>query len=81
MDLKELATQHEVKIFETSDAAQAEGYTLLEAAKPRNVWNRQSATQAAIYKLVQMKRRGEATDIALVLDPWSVAAAFRKEQT
>lgn len=81
MDLKELAAQHEVKIFDAPEAAEAEGYTLMETASTRNVWNRQSAAQAAIYKLVGMRRRGEAADIALVLDPWSVTGAYRKEPT
>jgi hypothetical protein len=80
MDLKELAAQHEVKLFDTRAAAESEGYALTETAHPRNVWNRQSAAQSAIYKLVGMKRRGEAADIALVLDPWSVTGAYRKEQ-
>jgi hypothetical protein len=78
MDLKELATQHDLKMFDTREAAEAEGYTFTETMRTRNVWNRQSAATATIYKLVGMKRRGEASEIGLVLDPWSVTGCYKE---
>jgi len=79
MDLKELADRHGVKIFDDGEAARAEGYTLTETSRTRNVWNRQSAAEATLYRLLGMKRRGEATDIGLVLDPWSVTGCYKQE--
>ncbi|HEY0077149.1 MAG TPA: hypothetical protein VGB73_00775 [Pyrinomonadaceae bacterium] len=79
MELKELAAHHDVKIFDTREAADAEGYAFTETHTTRNVWNRQSAAQATIYKLVGMKRRGEASQIGLVLDTWSVTGCYKKK--
>ena len=81
MELKELAAQYDVKIFDTREAADAEGYSFTETHTTRNVWNRQSAAQATIYKLVGMKRRGEASQIGLVLDTWSVTGCYKKNAT
>lgn len=78
MDVKELAEQYEVKVFERAEDAEKEGYTLLDTARPRNVWNRQSAAQAAVYKLVGMRRRGEASSVGLVLDTWSVTGCYKR---
>lgn len=80
MDVKELAEQHQVKIFDTTEAATAEGFVLLETFRPRNVWNRQSAAQSTIYKLIGMRQRGEASTVGLVLDPWSVAGCYKKAE-
>ncbi|HEX8472495.1 MAG TPA: hypothetical protein VF666_00540 [Pyrinomonadaceae bacterium] len=80
MDLKELAEQHDVKLFDKLEDAEAEGYTLTETMRPRNVWNRQSAYTATLYKLAGMKRRGEATQIGIILDPWSVTGCYKKEE-
>ena len=79
MDLKELADRHGVRIFDDRETATAEGYTLTETSRTRNVWNRQSAAEATLYRLLGMKRRGEATDLGLVLDPWSVTGCYKKE--
>jgi hypothetical protein len=80
MDLKELAEQHDVKLFDKREDAEAEGYTLTESMRPRNVWNRQSAVTATVYKLAHMKRRAEASHIGLILDPWSVTGCYKKEE-
>ena len=81
MDLKELADRHGVKIFEDRAAAEAEGFdTFTETSRTRNVWNRQSAAEANIYRLAGMKRRGEASEVGLVLDPWSVTGCYKKRE-
>lgn len=80
MELKELADQHGVKIFDKREAAEAEGYTFAETYEPRNVWNRQSAVTSTVYKLLAMKRRGEASDIGVVLDTWSVTGCYKKAE-
>lgn len=81
MDLKELADRHGVKIFEDRAAAEAAGFdSFTETSRTRNVWNRQSAAEANVYKLLTMKRRGEATDVGLVLDTWSVTGCYKKRE-
>jgi hypothetical protein len=45
---------------------------------PRNVWNRDSAASAILYDLISKRKRGEVSDIALVLEINSVTGAFKK---
>ena len=79
MTPKEIATQYEAKIFDTPEAAREAGFELTETMKPRNVWNKASATYAIVSELAARKRRGEASEIGVVLDSWSVTGAFKKE--
>lgn len=81
MDLKELAEHHGVKVFNTREAAEAEGFALSETHRPRNVWNLRSAAQATIYKMVDLKRRGEASEVGVVLDAWSVTGCHKRDET
>ncbi len=76
MTPKEIATHYEAKVFETPDAAKVAGFVLTETMEPRNVWNKASATSAIVLKLVEKRRKGEATDIGLVIEPWSVTGCY-----
>ena len=79
MHPKDLAAKYEVKVFDTPAAAEAAGFQLGQRMSPRNVWNRDSAASAIIYDLIGKRKRGEVSDIALVLETGSVAGAFKNE--
>jgi methylphosphotriester-DNA--protein-cysteine methyltransferase len=79
MHPKDLAARHEVKVFDGTAAAEAAGFTLGQRLSPRNVWNRDSAAASVIYDLVGKRKRGEVSEIALVLETGSVTGAFKKE--
>jgi hypothetical protein len=76
MTPKEIATQYQAKVFETPEAAKVAGFVLTETLSPRNVWNKASAASAIILKLVEKKQKGEAAEIGLVLEPWSVTGCY-----
>lgn len=80
MHPKDLAAKYEVKVFDAPAAAEAAGYTLGQRMLPRNVWNRDSAASAIIFDLISKRKRGEVSDIALVLQVDSVTAAFKKAE-
>jgi methylphosphotriester-DNA--protein-cysteine methyltransferase len=77
MHPKDLAARHDVKVFDSLAAAEKEGFTLGQRMSPRNVWNRDSAASAIVYDLIGKRKRGEVSDIALVLETGSVAAAYK----
>ncbi len=77
MTPREIATQYEAKIFETPEAAQAAGFALTETMRPRNIWNKASATHALLLPLLERKRRGEIAEVGVVLDNWSVTGCYR----
>ena len=77
MHPKDLAARYDVKVFETPAAAEAAGFQLGQRTSPRNIWNRDSAASAIIYDLLGKRRRGEVSDIALVLEINAVAGAFK----
>ncbi|OLE54279.1 MAG: hypothetical protein AUG51_08990 [Acidobacteria bacterium 13_1_20CM_3_53_8] len=77
MSPKEIAQHYEAKIFDAPEAAEAAGFVLTEKMSPRNVWNKASAAQAIIYKLLERKRKGEASEIGLVLEPFSVTGCYK----
>jgi hypothetical protein len=79
MHPKDLAAKYEVKVFDAPPAAEAAGFTLGQKMSPRNVWNRDSAAAAVLYDLIGKRKRGEVTDIALVLEVNGVTGAFKKE--
>jgi hypothetical protein len=81
MHPKDLAAKYEVKVFDAPAAAEAAGYTLGQRMSPRNVWNRDSAASAILFDLLARRKRGEVSDIALVLEIGSVTGAFKKEVT
>ena len=47
---------------------------------PRNVWNRDSAASAILFDLIGKRKRGEVSDIALVLQVDSVTGAFKRDE-
>jgi hypothetical protein len=78
MHPKDLAAKYEVKVFDSPAAAEKEGFTLGQRMSPRNVWNRDSAASAIVHDLIGKRKRGEVSDIALVLEINAVAGAFKK---
>jgi hypothetical protein len=77
MSPKELAAHYNVKVFDKAEAAEADGYVVTQTMSPRNVWNKASAASAIIHDLLARKRRGEASEIAIVLEAWSVAGYYK----
>jgi hypothetical protein len=76
MTPKEIAAQYEAKVFDTPEAAKVAGFILTETMAPRNVWNKASAAQAIITKLSDKRSKGEATEIGLIIEPWSVTGCY-----
>ena len=77
MHPRDLAARHEAKVFDSAEGAEKEGFTLGQSATPRNAWNRDSAAASILYDLVARKRRGEVSEIGLVLDGYTVMGAFK----
>ena len=77
MTPKEIAAHYEAKVFDTPGAAQEAGFVLTETAQPRNVWNKASAANAIVLKLVDKKARGEAEEIGLVVESWRVIGCYK----
>ena len=77
MNAKELATHYQAKVFDTKEAAQSAGFVLTDTLSPRNVWNKASASQAIIHKLLEKKRTGDAVEIGLVIENHSVTGCFK----
>jgi len=77
MTPKEIATHYEAKVFDTPGAAESAGFVLTETAQPRNVWNKASAANAIVLKLVQQKSRGDVAEIGLVIEPWRVTGCYK----
>ncbi len=78
MNPKEIAAHYEAKVFDTREAAEAAGFVLTETMSPRNTWNRASAAQAIIHKLLAKKRAGEAGEIGLILDSSGVTGCYKE---
>jgi hypothetical protein len=81
MTPKEIATHYEAKVFDTPDAAQMAGFVLTETMAPRNVWNKASAANAIVLKLVDRKIRGEVEEIGLVIEPFRVTGCYKPQPT
>ena len=77
MHPKDLAAKYEVKVFDAPSAAEAAGFRLGQRMAPRNVWNRDSAASAILYDLISKRKRGEVSDIALVLEIGSVTGCYK----
>ena len=77
MTPKEIAAQYEARVFDSPDAAKVAGFVLTETMKPRNVWNKASAASAIVLKLVEQRARGEAAEIGLIIEPWSVTGCYK----
>lgn len=76
MTPKEIAAQYDAKVFESPQAAKVAGFILGESAEPRNVWNKASAAQSILLKLVEQRDSGAVAEIGLVIEPWSVTGCF-----
>jgi hypothetical protein len=76
MTPKEIAAQYEAKVFDTPEAAKVAGFVLTETMAPRNVWNKASAAQAIVTKLARERASGTASEIGLVIEPWSVTGCY-----
>lgn len=76
MTPKEIAVQYEAKVFDAPEAAKVAGFVLTETMKPRNVWNKASAAQAIVTKLAKKRASGEAKDIGLIIEAWSVTGCY-----
>jgi hypothetical protein len=79
MHPKDLAAKYEVKVFDSPTAAETAGFQLGRSMSPRNLWNRDSAASAILFDLISKRKRGEVSDIALVLETGTVTGAFKKE--
>ena len=77
MHPKDLAAKYEVKVFDSPAAAESAGYSLGQSMSPRNTWNRDSAASAILFDLIGKRKRGEVSDIALVLETGTVVGAFK----
>jgi hypothetical protein len=80
MTPKEIATLYEAKVFDTPDAAVGAGFVLAETAAPRNVWNKASAANAIVLRLVEKKEAGELEDIGLVIEPFRVTGCYKASE-
>jgi hypothetical protein len=76
MTPKEIAAQFEAKVFDSPEAAKVAGFVLTETMEPRNVWNKASAAQAIIAKLSDIRASGEAEEIGLIIEAWSVTGCY-----
>ena len=81
MSPKEIAAHYEAKVFDSPAAAESAGFALTETFAPRNVWNKASAAQSLLLKLRDRKENGEAKEIGLVIEPWSVAGCYVPNET
>ena len=77
MTPKEIASHYGAKVFDTPDAAEGAGFVLTETLAPRNVWNKASAANAIVLKLVDKRENGEVEEIGLVLEPFRVTGCYK----
>ena len=81
MSPKEIAAHYEAKVFDSPDAAKVAGFVLGETFAPRNVWNKASAANAIVLKLVDKRASGEAEEIGLVIEPWRVTGCYKAQSS
>lgn len=77
MTPKEIATHYEAKVFDTPEAAEAAGFVLTQTAAPRNVWNKASAANAIVLRLVEKREASEVGEIGLVIEPFRVTGCYK----
>jgi hypothetical protein len=77
MTPKEIAAHYDAKVFDTPEAAKVAGFVLTEAAEPRNVWNKASAANAIVLKLVDKRASGDAEEIGLIIEAWRVTGCYK----
>jgi hypothetical protein len=81
MTPKEIATHYEAKVFDSPEAAKVAGFVLADSAAPRNVWNKASAANAIVLRLVERKEAGEVEDIGLVIEPFRVTGCYKPHES
>ena len=81
MTPKEIAAHYDAKVFDSPDAAKVAGFVLGETLAPRNVWNKASAANSIVLKLVDKRESGEAEEIGLVIEPWRVTGCYKPHPT
>jgi len=81
MTPKEIAILYEAKVFDSPGAAEGAGFVLTETLAPRNVWNKASAANAIVLKLVERREAGEVDDIGLVIEPFSVTGCYKPQHS
>jgi len=79
MTPKEIATHYEAKVFDSPDAAEGAGFVLTDTAAPRNVWNKASAANAIVLRLVDKREAGEVGEIGLVIEPFRVTGCYKPQ--
>lgn len=79
MTPKELAAHYNAKVFDSQEAAESAGWVLTETMQPRNVWNKASAAQAILAKLLARRKSGEAAEIGLVLENFAVTGCYKAQ--
>ena len=79
MTPKEIANHYAAKVFDTPDAAEGAGFVLTDTAAPRNVWNKASAANAIVLKLVEKREAGEVGEIGLVIEPFRVTGCYKPQ--
>jgi hypothetical protein len=77
MTPKEIATHYDAKVFDTPEAAKVAGFVLTETAAPRNVWNKASAANAIVLRLLDKREAGEVEEIGLVIEPFRVTGCYK----
>ena len=80
MTPKELATHYGAKVFDSAEAAEKAGFVMTETMSPRNTWNKASAAHAIMHKLLARRASGEAKEIGLVLEGYSVSGCYLPAQ-
>jgi hypothetical protein len=81
MTPKEIATHYEAKVFDTPEAAEGAGFVLAETAAPRNVWNKASAANAIVLRLLDRREAGEVAEIGLVIEPFRVTGCYKPQSS
>ena len=81
MSPKEIAAHYEAKVFDSPEAAKVAGFVLGETMAPRNVWNKASAANAIVLKLIDKRASGEAAEIGLVIEPWRVTGCYKPQSS
>jgi len=81
MTPKEIAAQYDAKVFDSPDAAKVAGFVITETHEPRNVWNKASAANAIVLKLVDKRASGEAEEIGLIIEAWRVTGCYKPQPT
>ncbi len=81
MSPKEIAAHYNAKVFDSPDAAKVAGFVITETHQPRNVWNKASAANAIVLKLVDKRTSGEAEEIGLIIEPWRVTGCYKPNPT